>query len=550
LAYLYLTEADYATLKDTVNAVRVDADVDGKIEVRYQLTDVIGRKDGLNMENLRGSGMIAGETSQAYEDTFTLTFVTARTVGIGAYLARLGQRVIQKQTPPIILTGYMALNKLLGRSVYTSNLQLGGPDIMYTNGVTHWTVDNDMEGVQAVLRWLSYVPISREEPLPLTVSLVDPVDRKIAYKPTKLAYDPRCFLEGVLDDTKGESKWTSGFFDRDSWQELLGGWAREVVVGRARLGGIPMGVVAVETRTVEATIPADPAVGESKENILQRAGQVWFPASAYKTSQAIKDIVAEDLPLIIFANWRGFSGGMSDMFHEVLKYGSYIVDALRAVKQPVIVYIPPYGTLRGGAWVVVDPTINEQYMEMYADDQARGGVLEPEGTVEVMFKEKDMIETMHRLDHKLVELDAELKRSLDARGQAADDTRTRIRNDIRAREKALLPLYHQAATQFADLHDTPGRMQRKGVIRAPVKWENARTYFYWRLRRRLAEVAIVKRIRSTDSQYATEDGWRAANALLSSWLQAETSTSATPSSGGRILDDDRATVEWLDNHGQ
>ena len=35
-------------------------------------------------------------------------------------------------------------------------------------------------------------------------------------------------------------------------------------------------------------------------------------------------------------------------------------------QQPVFVYIPPGGELRGGAWVVVDPTINLEYMEMYA----------------------------------------------------------------------------------------------------------------------------------------------------------------------------------------
>ena len=34
------------------------------------------------------------------------------------------------------------------------------------------------------------------------------------------------------------------------------------------------------------------------------------------------------LPLMIFANWRGFSGGQRDMFREVLKFGSDIVDAL------------------------------------------------------------------------------------------------------------------------------------------------------------------------------------------------------------------------------
>jgi len=58
---------------------------------------------------------------------------------------------------------------------------------------------------------------------------------------------------------------------------------------------------------------------------------------------------------MIFANWRGFSGGTRDMFSEILKYGALIVDALVEYEAPVIVYVPPGGELRGGAWVVIDP---------------------------------------------------------------------------------------------------------------------------------------------------------------------------------------------------
>ena len=60
-----------------------------------------------------------------------------------------------------------------------------------------------------------------------------------------------------------------------------------------------------------------------------------------------------------------------DMYGEILKYGSYIVDGLVEYKQPVFVYIPPYGELRGGAWVVVDPKINPDAMEMFADRNSR-----------------------------------------------------------------------------------------------------------------------------------------------------------------------------------
>jgi acetyl-CoA carboxylase carboxyltransferase component len=37
---------------------------------------------------------------------------------------------------------------------------------------------------------------------------------------------------------------------------------------------------------------------------------VWYPDSAFKTAQSIEDMNREGLPLFIFANWRGFSGGM------------------------------------------------------------------------------------------------------------------------------------------------------------------------------------------------------------------------------------------------
>lgn len=37
-------------------------------------------------------------------------------------------------------------------------------------------------------------------------------------------------------------------FDKNSWTESQAGWARTVVTGRARLGGIPVGVIAVETQ--------------------------------------------------------------------------------------------------------------------------------------------------------------------------------------------------------------------------------------------------------------------------------------------------------------
>jgi acetyl-CoA carboxylase / biotin carboxylase 1 len=269
--------------------------------------------------------------------------------GIGAYLVRLGQRAIQIEGQPIILTGAPAINKLLGREVYTSNLQLGGTQIMYRNGVSHMTANDDFEGVSKIVEWMAYVPDKRDNPVPIGPA-VDSWDREIGYMPPsgKQAYNVRWMIAGKED----EDGFQSGLFDRGSFVETLGGWAKTVVVGRARLGGIPMGVIAVETRSVENVSPADPANPDSIEQIAIEAGGVWYPNSAFKTAQAIRDFNnGEQLPLMILANWRGFSGGQRDMFNEVLKYGSFIVDALVKYEQPIFVYIPPHGELRGGSWV-------------------------------------------------------------------------------------------------------------------------------------------------------------------------------------------------------
>jgi acetyl-CoA carboxylase/biotin carboxylase 1 len=238
--YLFLSEADYTELANYVECVRVEEEVvEGKerFPPHYRIIAIIGKAHGLGVENLQGSGLIAGETSRAYDDIFTLTLVTCRSVGIGAYLARLGQRTIQVEYTPIILTGAAALNKVLGREVYSSNLQLGGTQIMYKNGVSHLVARDDMQGVQQILDWLSYVPKSVGSPLPVHPSSDSP-DRDIGVDIPALMegpYDPRMLISGYVDQNTGE--WISGFFDQGSFTETLGGWAKGVVTGRARLGG-------------------------------------------------------------------------------------------------------------------------------------------------------------------------------------------------------------------------------------------------------------------------------------------------------------------------
>ncbi|CAF0784693.1 unnamed protein product, partial [Didymodactylos carnosus] len=590
IKYLYVSKEDYERIENP-NYVKTEV-INDENEVRYKILDIIGKENGLGVENLRGSGMIAGETSEAYNTIPTISLVTCRAVGIGAYLVRLGSRVIQVKDSHIILTGFSALNKVLGQEIYNNNNQLGGTQIMFNNGVTHDVVKDDFDGCLLILKWLSYMPKTMLHSSPvLTVN--DPIDRPIDFIPTSMPYDPRHMIQGhqffhannepVVDAPSSSEAvsqpnisnlpsiaqqtfsslttttiFQTGFFDRDSFVEIMKGWAKTVITGRARLGGISIGVIAVETRTVELEQPADPAHFDSDAYTIQQAGQVWFPDSAYKTAQAIRDFKRENLPLMIFANWRGFSAGSKDMYDQVIKFGAYIVDALREYEQPVFVYIPPYGELRGGAWVVVDPTINIRFMEMYADRLSRGGVLEPEGTVEIKYRTKDLVRTMHRLDSICRELQMNINRqsavakrrasivqtsiiyspspSLPPTTSTTDSVKDELQRQLSEREKLLTPAYKQAAVIFSDLHDTPGRMLEKGVIRGILDWQTSREFFYWRLKRRLKEEAIIKHVLNADS---TTD-YQAAFRKLQQWFMEDKNDTSQWNS-------DKIVVEWLEN---
>jgi len=75
--FLYVTKSDYETKFQHNNQILVEPAVFNGEEV-YKITDIIGAEPDLGVENLKGSGLIAGETSVAYNDIFTMTLVLGR----------------------------------------------------------------------------------------------------------------------------------------------------------------------------------------------------------------------------------------------------------------------------------------------------------------------------------------------------------------------------------------------------------------------------------------------------------------------------------------
>ena len=84
--------------------------------------------------------------------------------------------------------------------------------------------------------------------------------------------------------------------------------------------------------------------------------------------------------------------------------------------------------------------------------------MEPEGLVEIKFRQKDLVKAMARLDPNLKDMRVKLSNDI------SDEERAEIEEKIISREKYRTAMYHQEAVHFADLLDPPARMLEKGPI--------------------------------------------------------------------------------------
>ena len=103
-------------------------------------------------------------------------------------------------------------------------------------------------------------------------------------------------------------------------------------------------------------------------------------------------------------------------------------------------------------------------------------MLEAEGTVEIKFRQRDVLSTINRLDSVCIDLLSKLSST----NLSAAETKE-LEGKLLDRQTLLLPMYHQVAVQFADLHDTAGRMIEKGVISVSCyvpKLKYANVFYY------------------------------------------------------------------------
>ena len=357
LQYMFLEPDEYEQYK---------ADIIGKFipeHNHYEITCV----NNPGVINLDGSALLVSEMAKARNEIQTITLVLDRTVGVGAYLARLSERIVQRRDSAILLTGYQSINKVLGRDLYESNIQLGGHLVMANNGISHKIVDTTVEGVEYIKQLLR-----------LTTSN--------EYLQSKI--DIPSMIHEIID--------------RDTLLETMESYARNVVTGRCSIGGKTYGIAYATNYIADKFAPCDPADLSSSTRTEKMSPNILYPDTSYKISKTIRDCNVENIPILIVADWRGFSGGTRDMFDNVLDFGSMIVSELAYYKNDVTIYIPPNGQLRGGSMVVFSKSINREKIKLYAAPTAKINVLEPSATKELKYKatDKQKYATIHNINDK------------------------------------------------------------------------------------------------------------------------------------------------------
>jgi propionyl-CoA carboxylase beta chain len=234
--------------------------------------------------------------------------------------------------------------------------ELGGADTHGgTSGVAHFVHDSEPECLQAVRELIGFLPLNNLDPPPQRTTS-DPVDRRdealldvIPDSPNK-PYDMHDVIGRVVDD--------GAFF------EVQRGYADNIVVGFARLGGEPVGIVANQ-----------PAV---LAGVLDINGSI-------KAARFIRFCDCFNLPVVTFVDVPGFLPGVAQEHGGIIKHGAKLLYAYCEATVPKLTVITRKAY--GGAYDVMSSKHIRGDVNL-AWPSAEIAVMGPKGAVEILFKEE------------------------------------------------------------------------------------------------------------------------------------------------------------------
>jgi propionyl-CoA carboxylase beta chain len=260
--------------------------------------------------------------------------------------------VMVKQTSYMFVTGPDVIKTVTHEEVTKEDLG-GAMTHNEKSGVAHFAVENDAECIALIRELLSFMPDNNLDDPPRKPT-DDPLDREddsldalVPAAPNQ-PYDMLDLIHTIADE---------GYF-----LEVHQHYARNIIVGFARLGGRPVGIVANQPAYLAGTLDINAAV---------------------KGARFVRFCDAFNIPLVTFEDVPGFLPGTVQEYAGIIRHGAKLLYAFAEATVPKITVITRKAY--GGAYcVMASKHIRTDFN--YAWPSAEIAVMGAEGAVNILYK--------------------------------------------------------------------------------------------------------------------------------------------------------------------
>ena len=250
------------------------------------------------------------------------------------------------------ITGPDVIKAVTGEEI--SHEELGGATAhCVKSGVAHFRYPDEESCIEGVRKLLSYLPSNNMEHPPL-LACNDPADRETSAlmdllpEESNKAYDIKDFISEV--------------FDENSFMEVHADYAKNVVVGFARLNGRSVGIFANQPKIFAAALDIN---------------------SSDKGARFIRFCDAFNIPLISLVDVPGFLPGVSQEHGGIIRHGAKILYAMAEATVPKISLI--IRKSYGGAFIAMSAK-QLGYDRTLAYPTSEIAVMGAEGAANVIFR--------------------------------------------------------------------------------------------------------------------------------------------------------------------
>ena len=256
-----------------------------------------------------------------------------------------------RETGQFFITGPKVIKALTGEEV-TMN-ELGGADIHSKwSGQAHFVCSDDKECIERIRKVLSYITIPKSD-----------------YKTRKIDYAKRGKeIESIVPENKRHSydvrEVIRRIVDKGEFIELLSEFAKNLVIGFARLDGRTVGIVANQALYLGGSLDCD-------------AGD--------KCARFVRFCDCFEIPLLVFVDVPGFFPGAIQEKRGILRHGSKILYAFSEATVPKISVI--MRKAYGGAYCAMNSKAIGADM-VYAWPICELAVMGADGAVDVIFNRR------------------------------------------------------------------------------------------------------------------------------------------------------------------